>query len=132
LKHGPLALIDQNMTVLVLMTRDALYSKNQNTLEQVVARLGRPIALCGPNDEFVKSKVQSKAFWAQGVPRPRLTIFLQVALQDILEIPEIGVDCLQPVLNVIPLQLLSYHIAVLKGVNVDRPRNLAKSVTVTE
>ncbi|XP_075889070.1 glutamine--fructose-6-phosphate aminotransferase [isomerizing] 2 [Nelusetta ayraudi] len=106
LKHGPLALIDKEMPVIMIIMRDACYSKCQNALQQVTARSGRPIVLCCQNDPDIS----------------------QNAYQTI-ELPH-TVDCLQGILSVIPLQLLSFHLAVLRGYDVDFPRNLAKSVTV--
>ncbi|XP_071362816.1 glutamine--fructose-6-phosphate aminotransferase [isomerizing] 2 [Trachinotus anak] len=106
LKHGPLALIDKNMPVIMVIMRDACYTKCQNALQQVTARSGRPIILCCQDDpEVSKNAYQT------------------------IELPH-TVDCLQGILSVIPLQLLSFHLAVLRGYDVDCPRNLAKSVTV--
>jgi len=107
LKHGPLALIDRQMPVIMVVTRDPVYSKCMNALQQVIAREGRPLLLCEKGD------TETQAFCPK----------------NFLEIPH-SVDCLQGILTVIPMQLLSYHIAVLRGCNVDCPRNLAKSVTV--
>ncbi|CAN9514927.1 unnamed protein product [Ophioblennius macclurei] len=106
LKHGPLALIDQNMPVIMVVMRDACYIKCQNALQQITARSGRPIIICSQDD----SEVTKNAY-------------------QTVELPHI-VDCLQGILSVIPLQLLSFHLAVLRGYDVDCPRNLAKSVTV--
>lgn len=106
LKHGPLALVDHNMPVLMIITRDPVYTKCMNALQQVTAREGRPILVCEKGD-LETMTLASKS----------------------LEIPR-TVDCLQGILTVIPMQLLSFHIAVLRGCNVDCPRNLAKSVTV--
>jgi glucosamine--fructose-6-phosphate aminotransferase (isomerizing) len=106
LKHGPLALVDKQMPVIMIVTRDPVYSKCMNALQQVIAREGRPLLLCEKGDTETISFSNS-----------------------CLEIPH-SVDCLQGILTVIPMQLLSYHIAVLRGCNVDCPRNLAKSVTV--
>jgi len=106
LKHGPLALVDKKMPVMMIVTRDPVYAKCMNALEQVTAREGRPILLCEQGDK------ETMAF-----------------SNNSIEIPH-SVDCLQGILTVIPMQLLSYHIAVLRGCNVDCPRNLAKSVTV--
>lgn len=106
LKHGPLALVDQSMPVIIIVTRDPVYVKCMNALQQVTAREGRPIVICEKGDEETAS-FASKC----------------------IEVPH-TVDCLQGILTVIPMQLLSYHIAVLKDCNVDCPRNLAKSVTV--
>lgn len=106
LKHGPLALIDKNMPIILIMTQDEFYPKVTSALEQVRAREGDPIIICNQGDEKV-------------VDIYRKTV----------EVPK-TVDCLQGLINIIPLQLLSYHLALLKGYNVDFPRNLAKSVTV--
>jgi glucosamine--fructose-6-phosphate aminotransferase (isomerizing) len=106
LKHGPLALVDEKMPVIMVITRDPVYNKCMNALQQVTARDGRPIVICEQDD----GETKSCAFKSIEVPHT--------------------VDCLQGILTVIPLQLLSYHIAVLRGCNVDCPRNLAKSVTV--
>ncbi|XP_054708657.1 glutamine--fructose-6-phosphate aminotransferase [isomerizing] 2-like isoform X1 [Uloborus diversus] len=106
LKHGPLALIDDAMPVIMIITKDPVYTKCMNALQQVIARGGKPIII-GEKDDNETLK-HSFSF---------------------LKLPH-TVDCLQGILTVIPLQLLSYHIAVLRGCNVDCPRNLAKSVTV--
>ncbi|KAG9510119.1 Glutamine--fructose-6-phosphate aminotransferase [isomerizing] 1, partial [Fragariocoptes setiger] len=106
LKHGPLALVDKAMPVIMIVTRDPVYPKCLNALQQIKARDGRPIIICEEADAETKKLGFSS-----------------------LEVPH-TVDCLQGVLTVIPLQLLSYHMAVLRGCNVDCPRNLAKSVTV--
>ncbi|KAJ8263195.1 hypothetical protein COCON_G00156520 [Conger conger] len=106
LKHGPLALVDKLMPVIMIIMRDHTYIKCQNALQQVVARQGRPIVICDRDDyETIKNSSRT------------------------IEVPH-SVDCLQGVLSVIPLQLLSFHLAVLRGYDVDCPRNLAKSVTV--
>ncbi|EKM76709.1 hypothetical protein AGABI1DRAFT_115602 [Agaricus bisporus var. burnettii JB137-S8] len=105
LKHGPLALIDENMPVIIIMTRDSLYPKVQSAFAQITARKARPIVLCNEGDD--------------GIPANATTI----------RVPQ-TVDSLQGLLNIIPLQLLSYHLAVKNGCDVDFPRNLAKSVTV--
>ncbi|XP_014900346.1 glutamine--fructose-6-phosphate aminotransferase [isomerizing] 2 [Poecilia latipinna] len=106
LKHGPLALIDKDMPVIMVIMRDGCYTKCQNALQQVTARSGRPILLCCQDD----SDLMKNAY-------------------KTIELPQ-TVDCLQGILSVIPLQLLSFHLAVLRGYDVDCPRNLAKSVTV--
>lgn len=106
LKHGPLALVDDQMPVLMIVLRDPVYKKCINALLQVKARACNPILICEENDTETMSH-SSK----------------------VLEVPR-TVDCLQGILTVIPMQLLAYHIAVLRGCNVDCPRNLAKSVTV--
>uniref|UniRef100_A0A671QFM7 glutamine--fructose-6-phosphate transaminase (isomerizing) n=1 Tax=Sinocyclocheilus anshuiensis TaxID=1608454 RepID=A0A671QFM7_9TELE len=106
LKHGPLALIDKHMPVIMIIMRDACYKKCHNALQQITARQGRPIILCCQDDPEI-SKMAYKT----------------------IELPQ-TVDCLQGILSVIPLQLISFHLAVLRGYDVDYPRNLAKSVTV--
>ncbi|XP_066304077.1 glutamine--fructose-6-phosphate aminotransferase [isomerizing] 1-like isoform X3 [Branchiostoma lanceolatum] len=106
LKHGPLALVDKAMPIIMIIMKDGTYTKCQNALQQVVARMGRPILLCEQGDTLSQKEAHR-----------------------VMELPGI-VDCLSGILTVIPLQLLSFHIAVLKGCDVDCPRNLAKSVTV--
>merc|ERR1711874_515534 len=106
LKHGPLALVDSTVPIIMCIMRDHVFTKCMNALQQVTAREGKPILIVEEGDtETCK--------WAE----------------HSLEVPR-AVDALQGVLTVIPLQLLSYHLAVLRGCNVDCPRNLAKSVTV--
>ena len=106
MKHGPIALIDQLMPVVVIAATDHTNEKMISNIEEVRARKGRVIAIASEGNEEVK----------------RLAEF-------VIEIPETD-DVLTPLLSVIPLQLMSYHIAVNRGCNVDQPRNLAKSVTV--
>uniref|UniRef100_A0A8P0SY53 glutamine--fructose-6-phosphate transaminase (isomerizing) n=2 Tax=Canis lupus familiaris TaxID=9615 RepID=A0A8P0SY53_CANLF len=106
LKHGPLALIDKQMPIIMVIMKDPCFAKCQNALQQITARQGRPIILCS-RDDTESSKFAYKT----------------------IELPH-TVDCLQGILSVIPLQLLSFHLAVLRGYDVDFPRNLAKSVTV--
>ncbi len=106
MKHGPIALIDNEMPTVVIATSDSIYEKTVSNIQQVKARNGRVLAIVTEGDE-VASKI---ADWT-------------------LEIPEVC-ECLSPLLTSIPLQLLAYHTAVSKGRDVDRPRNLAKSVTV--
>ncbi|XP_028574045.1 glutamine--fructose-6-phosphate aminotransferase [isomerizing] 2 isoform X2 [Podarcis muralis] len=106
LKHGPLALIDKQMPVIMIIMKDPCFRKCQNALQQVTARQGRPVILCSRED------TESSKFAYKTIELPQT------------------VDCLQGVLSVIPLQLLSFHLAVLRGYDVDFPRNLAKSVTV--
>jgi len=106
MKHGPIALIDEHLPVVVVAPRNETYEKVISNLEEVRARGGKVILLTdGPGEQL-----QGKA-------------------DVVLTLPSI-VDELMPVLTVVPLQLLAYHIAVLKGTDVDQPRNLAKSVTV--
>ena len=106
MKHGPIALIDENMPVVFIATKDGSYEKVMSNIQEVVARKGRVIAIVSEGDEEIKEMAEF-----------------------VIEIPE-TVDSLVPLLSVVPLQLLSYHIAVMRGCNVDQPRNLAKSVTV--
>ncbi len=106
MKHGPIALIDEQMPVVVIATKGASYEKVVSNIQEVKARKGVVIAVVTEGDEQVKEMAD-----------------------HIIEIPETD-DILVPFISVVPLQLLSYHIAVLRGCNVDQPRNLAKSVTV--
>jgi glucosamine--fructose-6-phosphate aminotransferase (isomerizing) len=106
MKHGPIALIDEHMPVVVIATRDALYEKLISNLEQVRARDGQVIAIASEGDEEIAAKAN-----------------------DVIAIPDLG-PYLTIVLAALPLQLLAYHIATQKGTDVDQPRNLAKSVTV--
>jgi len=106
MKHGPIALIDEHVPVVVLAPRDRHYEKVVSNLEEVKARGGRVIMVCSRQDEEASAKAET-----------------------ILEIPAETGD-LSPILLSIPLQLLAYHFSVLKGNDVDQPRNLAKSVTV--
>ncbi len=106
MKHGPIALIDEHMPVLAIVVRDHVYEKMLSQVEQAKARGGIVIALATEGDELIAEKVDHVIY----VP----------------EMPEL----LSPVINVLPLQLLAYHIAVRRGADVDQPRNLAKSVTV--
>ena len=106
MKHGPIALIDEEMPVVILAPKGRTYEKILSNLEEVRARGGKVIALANPGSEEIASKAQ-----------------------DVLWIPE-SHHLLMPILFNIPLQLLAYNIAVLKGTDVDQPRNLAKSVTV--
>jgi glucosamine--fructose-6-phosphate aminotransferase (isomerizing) len=106
MKHGPIALIDETMPVLAIVTQDSLYEKMVSQVEQAKARGGVVIALATEGDSFIRSKAD-----------------------HVIYVPKTS-SLLAPVVNVIPLQLLSYHIAVRRGCDVDQPRNLAKSVTV--
>ncbi|KAG6738583.1 hypothetical protein POTOM_058203 [Populus tomentosa] len=107
MKHGPLALVDENLTIIVIATRDSCFSKQQSVIQQLHARKGRLIVMC--------SKGDAVSACPGGFGR-------------VIEVPQVE-DCLQPVINIVPLQLLAYHLTVLRGYNVDQPRNLAKSVT---
>ena len=106
MKHGPIALIDENMPVVAIATRIANYHKVVSNIQEVKARNGNIIGIVTKGDESVREMAE-----------------------HVIEIPETD-EFLDPLISVIPLQLLSYHIAVMRGCNVDQPRNLAKSVTV--
>jgi glucosamine--fructose-6-phosphate aminotransferase (isomerizing) len=106
MKHGPIALIDENMPVVVIAPRDSVYDKVRSNIDEVKARGGCIIAVVSEDDEELEGVVE-----------------------HVIRIPRTH-DALTPILASIPLQLLAYHIAVLRGANVDQPRNLAKSVTV--
>ena len=106
MKHGPIALIDAEMPVVVVATRNAMYEKVISNIQEIKARKGKVIALVTEGDKEIS----------------RLA-------DDVIELPRVS-ECLEPLITTIPLQLLAYHIAVCKGKDVDQPRNLAKSVTV--
>ena len=106
MKHGPIALIDENMPVVVIANRSPLLDKLVSNLEQVRARDGRVIVVATEGDDEIAEKAN-----------------------EVIYIPDLG-DFLTPILAVVPLQLLAYHVATLRGTDVDQPRNLAKSVTV--
>src|SRR6201988_4411386 len=106
MKHGPIALIDEEMPVVVIATKGPNYEKVVSTIQEIKARKGKIIAVVNEGDKDVKKMADY-----------------------VIEIPETD-ESLVPLLSVVPLQLLSYHIAVMRGCNVDQPRNLAKSVTV--
>jgi glucosamine--fructose-6-phosphate aminotransferase (isomerizing) len=106
MKHGPIALIDEEMPVVVIATKGGNYEKVVSNIQEVKARKGTIIAVVTEGDIQVKEMADY-----------------------VIEVPEVD-DALIPLVSVIPLQLLSYHIAVMRGCNVDQPRNLAKSVTV--
>ncbi len=106
MKHGPIALIDSDMPVVVIATHNSMYEKVRSNIQEIKARNGRVIALVSKGDKTVS----------------------QIA-DAVIELPD-TMDCLEPLVATIPLQLLAYHVAVCKGKDVDQPRNLAKSVTV--
>ncbi len=106
MKHGPIALIDEDMPVVFLATRDSSYEKIVSNIQEVKARKGRVIAIITEGDTLIPSMVDF-----------------------VIEVPRTH-EMLTPLVSVIPLQLLSYYVAVMRGRNVDQPRNLAKSVTV--
>jgi glucosamine--fructose-6-phosphate aminotransferase (isomerizing) len=106
MKHGPIALIDENMPVVAIATHTPVYEKVVSNLQEVKARDGKLIVICDEGDEAIKKLAD-----------------------DTIEIPW-TVEPLQPILAVVPTQLLAYYIALRRGADVDQPRNLAKSVTV--
>jgi len=106
MKHGPIALIDENMPVVFIAIKDSTYEKIISNIEEVKARGGKVIAIATEGDETIKEKAD-----------------------HVIYVPE-TLEFLSPLVTIIPLQLLAYHVAILRGCNVDQPRNLAKSVTV--
>ncbi len=110
MKHGPIALIDESLPVVALLPRGRVYDKMLSNVQEVKARGGRVIAVVAAGDETVRGA-------------------LDLAVDAVLEVPESD-EMLSPLLMVVPLQLLAYHVAVRAGRDVDQPRNLAKSVTV--
>ena len=106
MKHGPIALIDESMPVVFVATHHKLYQKIISNMQEVISRHGHIVAVVSEGDTQIRDMVD-----------------------EVIEVP-VTINCLAPLLSVIPLQLLSYHVAVAKGLNVDQPRNLAKSVTV--
>jgi glucosamine--fructose-6-phosphate aminotransferase (isomerizing) len=106
MKHGPIALIDEHMPVVVIATKKGHYEKVVSNIQEIKSRKGKIIAIVTEGDVQVKELAD-----------------------HVIEVPESS-ESLSPLLTTIPLQLLSYHIAVMRGCNVDQPRNLAKSVTV--
>ena len=106
MKHGPIALIDSDMPVVVIATHNAMYEKVLSNIQEIKARQGRVIALVTKGDDTI-AKIAD----------------------EVIELPDVQ-ECLEPLVATVPLQLLAYHVAVCKGKNVDQPRNLAKSVTV--
>ncbi len=106
MKHGPIALIDEEMPVVVIATHNALYDKLMSNIQEIKARKGRVIAIVTEGDTRVRALAD-----------------------EVIELPT-TIECLEPLLATIPLQMLAYHVAICKGKDVDQPRNLAKSVTV--
>ena len=106
MKHGPIALIDENMPIVVIATSQGHYEKVVSNIQEIKSRKGQIIAVVTDGDQVVRNMAD-----------------------HIIEIPD-TLEAFTPLLTTIPLQLLSYHIALMRGCNVDQPRNLAKSVTV--
>lgn len=193
MKHGPLALVDENMPIIVIATQDRMHAKMQSVIQQLRARNARLIVLCNEGDssiaslcspkcrliqvskhtnmrkgqqsllhpskmmchlpstgesalEFagfavecrivtqwyllVTSSTQLSAWCRVWVCRARIRHYQQ-ACAGCVQVPEVD-ECVQAIVNIVPLQLLSYHLTLLRGHNVDQPRNLAKAVTVSE
>jgi glucosamine--fructose-6-phosphate aminotransferase (isomerizing) len=114
MKHGPLALVDDSMPIIAIATRDRMHSKMHSILQQLRARHARLIIVCNESDDSIEELCAAAPEQCQ-----------------LIQVPQ-AEDCIQPIINIVPLQLLSYHLTLLRGHNVDQPRNLAKSVTVTE
>ncbi|MCH7849845.1 MAG: SIS domain-containing protein, partial [Planctomycetes bacterium] len=106
MKHGPIALIDNGMPVVVVATRNSQYEKIVSNIEEVRSRGGHVIAVATEGDDQIRQHCE-----------------------DVVYVPDVS-EPLQPMVTVVPLQLLAYHAAVIRGKDVDKPRNLAKSVTV--
>jgi glucosamine--fructose-6-phosphate aminotransferase (isomerizing) len=125
MKHGPIALIDEEMPVVVLCPKDVHYEKTISNLQEVKAREGQIIAVCTAGDREVEDLVEER------ISMSRIPVRGATGLpeRDLMEIPDAEPEVL-PLLTVIPLQLLAYYMADLKGTDVDQPRNLAKTVTV--
>jgi glucosamine--fructose-6-phosphate aminotransferase (isomerizing) len=107
MKHGPIALLDENFPVVALVLRDKVYDKMINNIKEVTTREAKVIALATEGDDQITKIVN-----------------------EVIYVPEINMPILYPLLSVVPLQLFAYHIANILGRDVDKPRNLAKSVTV--
>merc|ERR1712157_111962 len=107
MKHGPLALVDETLPLIVIATNDSTKQKQMSVVKQLRARKGHLIVMYTEGDEATMHELQSEG--CRGIPVPAL------------------IDCVQPIVNIIPMQLLAYHLAVMRGHNVDMPRNLAKS-----
>jgi glucosamine--fructose-6-phosphate aminotransferase (isomerizing) len=110
MKHGPIALVDEHTPSVFLISNGGVFDKVMSNLEEIKARGGPVIAVAGEGDEEMAHQVRDRA-------------------DEVLFVPEVA-EYLQPVVSAVPLQLLAYHIALLRGCDVDKPRNLAKSVTV--
>jgi glucosamine--fructose-6-phosphate aminotransferase (isomerizing) len=106
MKHGPIALVDENLPVLFIATQDAYYKKIVSNIQEIKARKGKVIAVVTEGDTLISGMAD-----------------------HVLEVPAVD-ELLAPLLSVLPTQLLSYYIGVLRGLDVDKPKNLAKSVTV--
>ena len=110
MKHGPIALVDENTPSVFLIQSGGVFEKVMGNLEEIKARGGPVIAIAGEGDEETAHMIKEKA-------------------DEVIFVPKVP-EYLQPLVAVVPLQLLAYHIALMRGCDVDKPRNLAKSVTV--
>jgi glucosamine--fructose-6-phosphate aminotransferase (isomerizing) len=106
MKHGFIALMDENLPTVSLCTQDSVYEKQFSNMEEIKARKGKILAIANQGDDRVKS-----------------------LSDDVIYVPLVN-ELLAPIVNLVPLQLFAYYISVLRGLDVDQPRNLAKSVTV--
>jgi glucosamine--fructose-6-phosphate aminotransferase (isomerizing) len=106
MKHGPIALVDETLPVVFVATKDSYHEKIVSNIQEIKARKGQVIAIITEGDDLIKSMAD-----------------------DVIEIPAAD-EIVAPLLSTIPMQLLAYYIGVAKGLDVDKPRNLAKSVTV--
>jgi glucosamine--fructose-6-phosphate aminotransferase (isomerizing) len=106
MKHGPIALVDENLPVVIVATKDSYHQKIISNIQEIKARKGKVIAVITARDQVIIDMAD-----------------------DIIEVPEAD-ELIAPILSTIPLQLFAYYIGVAKGLDVDKPRNLAKSVTV--
>jgi len=106
MKHGFIALVDENLPTVSLCTQDSVYEKQFSNMEEIKARKGKILAIANQGDDRVKS-----------------------LSDDVIYVPLVN-ELLAPIVNLVPLQLFAYYISVLRGLDVDQPRNLAKSVTV--
>jgi glucosamine--fructose-6-phosphate aminotransferase (isomerizing) len=127
MKHGPIALIDEDMPVVVVCPKDAHYEKTLSNMQEVKAREGQLIAVCTAGDDHVAELATNET--AHSVPPRAARPPAAVPESDVIEVPDAQGEVL-PLLTVLPLQLLAYYMADLKGTDVDQPRNLAKTVTV--
>lgn len=112
MKHGPLALVDDTLPIIVIATRDLLYAKMRSVIQQLLARGGRLVVVCNEDDVEMHNFARDHEI-------------------ELIEVPA-ACHAIQPIINIIPIQLLAYHLTILRGHNVDQPRNLAKAVTVAD
>ena len=125
MKHGPFALVDEEIPIVVIATRDRMHGKMTSVIEQLRARGARLIVVY--KEDGITFNVCSKG----GASGGTATVNTHSSACTQVRVPQV-VDALQTVVNIVPLQLLSYHLTALRGYDVDQQRNLEKSVTVTE